>query len=321
MKQRKIEVKWKPVGENEYAPLIAATLPAGGRSSEREKKIEYFCTSAQVGLFHKVDASRLWQGSRPHDIKKSPLETVVVLSDIHIPWHSEQALLLALDFCKKKQPDIIVLLGDIVDFSGISDYNKTLKDEMGMVFDLLKFRAFMALVKTLCPNSKIVLVKGNHCDRYTRWWAADGNRAMGTAASLFMPFNRVIGADDMNIPVYEYGHWWEHRNFMFVHTAGYSGAVNSSSVSERKAIQKMQCSGIQGHHHRVGMCVTKTASGYLGFYGNGCLSSLNPHYTTNPDWVNCFSVLKFLPNSSRFNWTPVLIIDGKAVYGDEIFSV
>ena len=49
----------------------------------------------------------------PYIIKAKRL---LVLSDIHIPYHSIDALTAAFDFAKNEKPDAILLNGDTIDF-------------------------------------------------------------------------------------------------------------------------------------------------------------------------------------------------------------
>jgi len=49
---------------------------------------------------------------------------LLVLSDIHIPYHSIDALTCAFDYAKKEKPDAILLNGDTLDFFGLSRFAK-----------------------------------------------------------------------------------------------------------------------------------------------------------------------------------------------------
>jgi len=49
---------------------------------------------------------------------------ILLLSDIHIPYHSIQALTAVFDFAKHEKPDAILLNGDTLDFFGLSKFCK-----------------------------------------------------------------------------------------------------------------------------------------------------------------------------------------------------
>ena len=49
---------------------------------------------------------------------------LLVLSDIHIPYHSINSITIAFDWAKKQKPDAVLLNGDTLDFFGLSRYAK-----------------------------------------------------------------------------------------------------------------------------------------------------------------------------------------------------
>jgi DNA-binding transcriptional regulator LsrR (DeoR family) len=61
-------------------------------------------------------------------VSKSPeLKKAIILSDIHVPYHDQAALSVALAYAKDYAPDMIVLNGDIIDFYGASSYRQDSK--------------------------------------------------------------------------------------------------------------------------------------------------------------------------------------------------
>src|SRR5688572_20107319 len=90
---------------------------------------------------------------------------VLVLSDIHVPYHSVSALTAAFDWGKERDPDAILLNGDAIDFHGISRFvrdptKKKFADELAIFAEL-----FIVLQKTF-PKAKIYFKVGNHEERY-----------------------------------------------------------------------------------------------------------------------------------------------------------
>ena len=49
---------------------------------------------------------------------------VLVLSDIHIPYHSLEALTSCFDYARKEKPDAVLLNGDVLDFFQLSRFCK-----------------------------------------------------------------------------------------------------------------------------------------------------------------------------------------------------
>ncbi len=90
---------------------------------------------------------------------------VLLLSDIHIPYHSINALTAALEFAEKENPDCILLNGDTLDFHGLSRFVRDPK-KRSVSHELNAFKQFMDILKRVFPSSKIIFKVGNHEERY-----------------------------------------------------------------------------------------------------------------------------------------------------------
>jgi predicted phosphodiesterase len=99
---------------------------------------------------------------------------VLILSDIHIPYHSIDAITLALDYAKKEKPDAILLNGDTIDFFQLSRFCKEPgKRSFGM--ELESFKQFFQVLHKIFPNAKKYFKLGNHEERYNHFlWAKAG---------------------------------------------------------------------------------------------------------------------------------------------------
>lgn len=93
---------------------------------------------------------------------------LLLLSDIHVPYHSEGALKAAVRYGKKLKPDVVVLDGDIADFYRISRFQqdprkRTMKDEILAVRDCLSW------IRGQYPNARIIFKLGNHDERWDKY--------------------------------------------------------------------------------------------------------------------------------------------------------
>ena len=89
---------------------------------------------------------------------------ILLLSDIHIPYHSIEALTATLDYAKKEKPDAIVLNGDTIDCHKLSRF---CNDPRARNFsqELEDFRDFFTTLQSLF-NVPIYFKVGNHEERY-----------------------------------------------------------------------------------------------------------------------------------------------------------
>ena len=78
----------------------------------------------------------------PYDLKAKRL---LVLSDIHIPYHNIESLTCAFDFAKGEKPDAILLNGDTLDFFGLSKFIKDPK-KRSVAHELKAFKELMEIL-------------------------------------------------------------------------------------------------------------------------------------------------------------------------------
>ena len=96
------------------------------------------------------------------------LGPVGILSDVHVPYHSEIAVAAAIGFLKDQNLSALLLNGDIADFYAISRYMKdpSQRDFKG---ELEAVRDFVAYLRQEFPNIPIVYKAGNHEERWQHW--------------------------------------------------------------------------------------------------------------------------------------------------------
>jgi len=94
---------------------------------------------------------------------------VAILSDIHVPYHSPIALKAAVDYTKKRNPNVLLLNGDFADYYSISRHQKDpskrdFKGEMNAIRDGLAW-----LRQQYGPECRIVYKLGNHEERWQHY--------------------------------------------------------------------------------------------------------------------------------------------------------
>lgn len=95
-----------------------------------------------------------------------------VISDLHIPYHDEQALEAAIGWLKKTGVDTVLMLGDIGDWYGLSRFQKRpskrdLRKELGAQ------RQFLEWIRQEFPKAELIAKYGNHEERWDQFcWNA-----------------------------------------------------------------------------------------------------------------------------------------------------
>lgn len=134
--------------------------------------------------------------------KNQNLKKAIILSDIHIPYHDQAALAVALAYAKDYAPDIFILNGDIIDFYGASSYRQdpiridTLQDE------LTEGKALLKKIRTDHPNAEIYYIEGNHETRLKRFLL---DKAPALACLTCLSFDELIGLEEFDIKFIDYG--------------------------------------------------------------------------------------------------------------------
>lgn len=93
---------------------------------------------------------------------------VGILSDVHVPYHSEIALAAAVAFLREQNLSALLLNGDIADFYAISRYMKDPK-QRDFKGELDAVRAFIGYIRQQFPDVPIVFKLGNHEERWQSW--------------------------------------------------------------------------------------------------------------------------------------------------------
>jgi hypothetical protein len=79
---------------------------------------------------------------------------ILIIGDIHVPYHNIQALTLALKYGLENEVNTILLNGDIIDFYAISRFEKDPR-KRNFGHEVLMTRQFLATLRKLFPNAAI----------------------------------------------------------------------------------------------------------------------------------------------------------------------
>jgi len=113
-----------------------------------------------------------WAGKYEKVSKPGRIKTLVIGSDFHDIEADSFVLSVFIDTCKRIQPDIIVLNGDVWDLYEFSRYDKDprklrLKERFEFVRDEI-----LRPLRAACPNAQVDLIVGNHEQRLMKHMAA-----------------------------------------------------------------------------------------------------------------------------------------------------
>lgn len=231
---------------------------------------------------------------------------LLVLSDLHCPFHDNEALEAALNYGDKFKPDTILINGDGMDFESISRFQRdprgpTLKQELQV------FGGVLSHIRRRFPRAKLKYRLGNHEERWehTLWLRPDlldiTEFAWEKWASIAENRVEVIrGRRPVmagKLPI-----WHGHEK----------GKQLSAPVNQARGMfLKYLCSALEGQGHRQSEHTERTADDkHISCWSTGCLCGLWPEYAKVNKWSSGFATVQVAKDES---YTVELkrIIDGK----------
>ena len=234
------------------------------------------------------------------------LQRVVVLSDIHIPFHDQSALGAVMAYLEDLQPDGIVLAGDIIDCLAISSYRKdparihTFQDELN------ETQAFLALLRDTCPKAWIKYMMGNHEDRLERTVL---DRIPEIACMDDLSWENLLRMDQFGIEVVPESQHLFLGDLLVTHGEVVRKHAGYTAKAHR---EKYGCSVLVGHVHRLAAVAHTNHYGTHYSIENGYLARPQMGYVKDPDWQQGFTEIHYA-DSGAFYFRLHAIRSGKLV--------
>jgi hypothetical protein len=282
----------------------------------------------------------------PRPVMVKPFKTTIVIGDSQIgflrstrsnelkPFHDRRAMDIVLQVLSEKQPDEVILLGDMLDMTEASKYRQLPEFFNTMQPAINELGWYIHMIRLACPNAKIVFMHGNHEQRLP--YAIMDN--MHYSYKL-KPYNKdfevlslanLLNLKEVNVDIiedYPSGEYWVNDVFKIVH------GEHSKPARELKVTG---VSTLMGHFHKIGT-ESKTIFNRderlpILVSTIGCLCTTDgtvPATTSKPEWQQGFAYIESTDND--FNLNHIRIRDGVALfqgkvyvggdYGDEIQDI
>lgn len=99
-------------------------------------------------------------------IKREPLKTVLVIPDLHVPYHDVQAWNLLLQICRSIRPSEIVIIGDFLDLYSVSSFSKNPRRKLLLEDEIEEANIELDKLAGIAP---VVYIEGNHEARLSKY--------------------------------------------------------------------------------------------------------------------------------------------------------
>lgn len=252
----------------------------------------------------------------PHDLVTAefrPGDSCLVLNDLHIPFHDEKALHVALSIGRDVYPTQLIVAGDAINFDGLSTFVN--EPNLPSPSKEMKIaRPILRTIRGLLPaHSRAEFKLGNHEFRYIKWLWEKG-KPLG---DLVRPLSAPEALDLGDWVVTGYHQDTDLGNFRVTHGEVARAGAGTTAKAEFEA---RLTSGISGHTHRAGTYRKSAAGKDYYWYENGCLCLKDAHYVgaKGADWQHAFSILRH--DGQQVQVEQIHIVNHRAYYGGRLYT-
>lgn len=272
---------------------------------------------------HRPNGKAGWKPALPKS-KAEPWEkyllpspsTILVLSDVHIPYHDEEAVGAAVAYAKRHvKPDVILLNGDIADFYSISRWEQN-PSKRDLLDEIEHVRDFLGWLRLEFPKAKMVYKLGNHDERWDKYIANKASDLWGLKA-ITLP--EILTRDEDNEPLKilrEIEFVSDQRPVMagklpIFHGHELGKSVFSPVNQARGAFMRTIHTMLMGHGHRTSSHAEPDLwHKEIVTWSQGCLCDLHPEYARVNKWNHGFAVVE-TEKDGTFELTNYRIQQGK----------
>lgn len=238
----------------------------------------------------------------PYVIKANKL---AVLSDIHVPYHSIEALTAAFDKISEEKPDAILLNGDTIDFYGLSRFMKDPR-KRSVAHELQACNEFLDVLGQF--GAKIIFKLGNHDERYEHYLMHKAPELLGIPE---FKLENLLKANERGMDVVGEKRVIKANKLNIIHGHEYPSVFSPVNIA-RGLYMKGKVSAMQGHNHQSSTHVETDMNGDLvTTWSLGCLCELNPAYMPLNKWNHGFAIVDLSENGKEFHVRNFRIHKGK----------
>jgi predicted phosphodiesterase len=215
---------------------------------------------------------------------------ILLISDLHIPYHNISAITAALKYGQEAKVNTIIINGDLIDFYQMSRFERDPRKRSAK-FEFDSTKAFLVVLRNTFPNAQIYWVKGNHDVRYEHWLMAKAPEVFDDPyyrleERLKLNEQRIILIDDKTI--LKAGKLNIHHGHLFFR--GFGSPISPAKTVYDKSFEDTICSHV---HKKTEFSKVSLSGKLITCYTTGCLCELSPDYAPfGNSYVHGFAHIK-----------------------------
>jgi predicted phosphodiesterase len=252
-----------------------------------------------------------WKLPESEEAKYEPFilkaKRLAVLSDIHVPYHSIEALTAAFDKISEEKPDAILLNGDTIDFYGLSRFMKDPR-KRSVAHELQAVNEFLDVLQKF--GAKIYYKLGNHDERYEHYLMHKAPELLGIPE---FKFENLLKAKERGMDVIGEKRIIKANKLNIIHGHEYPSVFSPVNIA-RGLYMKGKVSAMQGHNHQTSEHTETDMNGEIvTTWSLGCLCELNPAYMPLNKWSHGMAIVDLSDNKKDFQVRNYRIYKGKVL--------
>lgn len=232
-----------------------------------------------------------------------------ILNDIHIPYHSIEAVTAAFDLLKKEKPDAIFINGDVLDCHQLSYFEKDPKKKQ-FSQELEVFKQFFEILQSTF-KCKVYFKFGNHEERYQKFLFQKAKELSGVQE---FELSNIIKARAEGIEIVEDRRIVLMNGLPFVHGHEFGRGFFNPVNAARGLFLRAKHTAVQGDCHSTSEHVEKDLLGkMMTTWSVGCLCGLTPQWLPINKWNHGTATVDLSENGYEFEFRNYRIYNGKVL--------
>lgn len=222
---------------------------------------------------------------RPPYILAEGNKRILVLNDIHLPYHDNRALKVALKSGYEFGIDTIILNGDIIDFYSISRFARD-PNQRDIYEELKLCESFLSQLAAKFPNTKIIFKEGNH-EKRLRTYRYEKAPELANIPEFALP--SLLHFQKYQI---DFVDAWTVIQIGKLNVIHGHEILGGGIIVARTHFLKALDNILFGHFHRHQDYTQRTIKDHvMGSWAVGCLSHLKPDYYPVNNFTHGFALI------------------------------
>lgn len=249
---------------------------------------------------------------KPYDVRE---KDTLLLSDLHIPFHDSRAIHAVIGSAVARNPDAILLNGDVCDFFSISRFDKNpTKSSLAKEIELT--RAFLGWLRQKFKRARIIYKFGNHDEWFGKYLWRKAPELFGLPQIELPHILTQKTASEPEIGGIEFLTNQEKitlgsLDVLHGHELGKGSIAPPVNPARGFFLKTMECT-LAGHLHRSSQHQERSSKGKnISCWSTGCLCGLYPDYAKINKWDHSAAHVEL--SGRNFRVTPIRVIDGELI--------